>query len=181
MPTIAPAPARFSTMNCWPRRLVRSAARMRVTMSVLPPGAHGMTMRTGRSGHAALALMVVNATAAATRTATANLPFATAFMEPPFYPVLRWRAVDSGDRFQSAYTLLLFARIRPDKTCCVITIWFYCFYSLITGFPGGIRPAARDVLPSTPLPPRKPHQLDTRLPHCRARRRFVCPAANLPG
>jgi hypothetical protein len=41
-------------------------------------------MRTGRSGHAALALMVVKETAAATRTATANLPFATAFMESPF-------------------------------------------------------------------------------------------------
>jgi hypothetical protein len=53
---------------------------MRVTMSVLPPGAHGTIMRTGRSGHAAFALMAVNATDAATRTAPANLPAATAFM-----------------------------------------------------------------------------------------------------
>ena len=32
------APGRFSTMNCWPSAVVSSAARMRATWSVEPPG-----------------------------------------------------------------------------------------------------------------------------------------------
>jgi hypothetical protein len=48
---VPPAPARLSTMNCWPNSAVSFDANMRATMSVPPPGASGTITRTGRSGH----------------------------------------------------------------------------------------------------------------------------------
>src|SRR5882672_4811589 len=46
------APARFSTMICWPRSSPRRGWRMRPTKSDAPPGANGMITRTGRLGYA---------------------------------------------------------------------------------------------------------------------------------
>ena len=47
---LPPAPARLSTMNCWPKALVSSGASARARMSVVPPAANGTTMRTGLVG-----------------------------------------------------------------------------------------------------------------------------------
>src|SRR5262245_39784217 len=52
-PTMLPAPARLSMITCCLNRGVSSAASKRPMMSVLPPGGHGMTIRTARSGQPA--------------------------------------------------------------------------------------------------------------------------------
>ena len=51
-PTLPPAPARLSTMNCWPKARLSSGAMARANMSVVPPGANGTTMRTVLVGQA---------------------------------------------------------------------------------------------------------------------------------
>src|SRR5262249_25960119 len=50
IPTLPPAPGRFSTTKDWPNMSFRRSARMRVSTSVEPPAGYGTTMRTGRSG-----------------------------------------------------------------------------------------------------------------------------------
>jgi hypothetical protein len=50
VPTVLAAPARFSMMTFWPRAAVNSGARMRVMMSVPPPGAKSTMIFIGRSG-----------------------------------------------------------------------------------------------------------------------------------
>src|SRR3989442_4381466 len=49
-PMLPPAPARFSTTNCWPKALESSGAIARARMSVVPPGAKGTTILTGLVG-----------------------------------------------------------------------------------------------------------------------------------
>src|SRR3954462_12432734 len=46
-----PAPGRLSTINCWLNACESFCATMRPTMSVPPPGAIGITMRTGFAGY----------------------------------------------------------------------------------------------------------------------------------
>src|SRR5574340_173919 len=48
---VPPAPPRLSTMICWPRISPSLGVKMRPMISVLPPGANGMTMRTGLVGY----------------------------------------------------------------------------------------------------------------------------------
>jgi len=48
---LPPAPALFSTMNCWPNSSETLAATTRAKMSVVPPAANGTTSLTGRDGH----------------------------------------------------------------------------------------------------------------------------------
>src|SRR3954454_12256122 len=47
---LPPAPALFSTTNCWPNSSDIFAATTRARMSVVPPAANGTTNRTGRAG-----------------------------------------------------------------------------------------------------------------------------------
>src|SRR2546425_12834838 len=47
---VPPAPARFSTITCWPSASENAGARVRAVMSTLPLGGHGTTMRSGRLG-----------------------------------------------------------------------------------------------------------------------------------
>jgi hypothetical protein len=47
---VVPAPGRFSTITCWPRLFVISAAVVRANVSVAPPGANGTSMRIGLFG-----------------------------------------------------------------------------------------------------------------------------------
>jgi hypothetical protein len=49
LPTVPPAPARFSTTTCCPAA-VSACARMRPNVSELLPGACGTTSRIGRDG-----------------------------------------------------------------------------------------------------------------------------------
>ena len=51
VPTLLPAPGRFSTTNCWPSRSESHWPTKRATMSVDPPGANGTIKRTGRVGY----------------------------------------------------------------------------------------------------------------------------------
>src|SRR5258706_14508758 len=48
-----PAPGRFSTTNCLPKRSLKRCPTRRVTMSAAPPGAVAMISVTGFSGYAA--------------------------------------------------------------------------------------------------------------------------------
>src|SRR5882672_7162948 len=48
---LPPAPARFSTMTCWPRLSPRNLATMRATVSVPPPGSKPTTMVIGFDGN----------------------------------------------------------------------------------------------------------------------------------
>ena len=50
MPVVPPAPAMFSTMNCWPSDFEKYSPTMRAMMSVGPPAANGTMMVTGRVG-----------------------------------------------------------------------------------------------------------------------------------
>jgi hypothetical protein len=50
VPIVLPAPARFSTTNCWPRLAESRCAMKRAMKSVPPPGANGTMMRTGFVG-----------------------------------------------------------------------------------------------------------------------------------
>src|SRR5262245_14297718 len=52
MPILPPAPGRFSTTNCWPTRSDNHWPIRRAATSVVPAGANGTTMRTGRDGYA---------------------------------------------------------------------------------------------------------------------------------
>src|SRR5688572_28238128 len=47
------APARLSTMTCWPHVSPSFAARIRASASVPPPGGNGTMKRTGLSGNCA--------------------------------------------------------------------------------------------------------------------------------
>src|SRR4029077_4389062 len=49
---VLPAPGRFSTTNCWPSAPLHFAARMRASVSGLPPGARPTRTRTGFCGQA---------------------------------------------------------------------------------------------------------------------------------
>src|SRR5262245_37802431 len=51
VPTLPPAPARFSTTTDWPRDRVRLCASNLARRSVVPPGGHGTTMWMARSGY----------------------------------------------------------------------------------------------------------------------------------
>src|SRR6478609_2648130 len=72
-PTLPPAPARLSTMNCWPNALDSSGAIARARMSVVPPAANGTTMRTGLVGQLLWAQdgAAMRASAVATEAASA--------------------------------------------------------------------------------------------------------------
>ena len=50
MPVVPPAPATFSTTNCWPSAFEKYSPVMRAMMSVGPPAANGTTIVTGRDG-----------------------------------------------------------------------------------------------------------------------------------
>src|SRR5947209_3424800 len=50
---LPPAPALFSTTNCWPNSSDTFAATTRARMSVVPPAANGTTNFTGRVGQSA--------------------------------------------------------------------------------------------------------------------------------
>jgi hypothetical protein len=50
LPMLEPAPALFSTTNCWPMACDSFWPRMRATTSVKPPGAKGTISLTGRFG-----------------------------------------------------------------------------------------------------------------------------------
>src|SRR6188474_797222 len=69
-PTLPPAPARLSTMNCWPNAFDSSGATARARMSVVPPAANGTTILTGFVGQLPCA--------AAGRTARQARPAASA-------------------------------------------------------------------------------------------------------
>src|SRR5205085_3675286 len=47
---LPPAPARFSTTTCWPRRSASAGATMRAVVSVPPPGSKPTTMVIGFAG-----------------------------------------------------------------------------------------------------------------------------------
>src|SRR3954453_20682331 len=47
---LPPAPARFSTITCWPMFSARNLATTRATVSVPPPGSKPTTMVTGLEG-----------------------------------------------------------------------------------------------------------------------------------
>src|SRR5687768_16673614 len=47
---LPPAPARFSTMTCWPSCSPRGFCRMRAVVSVPPPGSKPTTIVTGLAG-----------------------------------------------------------------------------------------------------------------------------------
>src|ERR1044071_10195728 len=49
---LPPAPARFSTTTCWPRRSPIGFCRMRAVVSVPPPGSKPTTTVTGLLGYA---------------------------------------------------------------------------------------------------------------------------------
>ena len=55
LPTVAPAPARFSMITGWPSWSCSPCASSRATRSVVPPGAKGTTRRIGWVGQAAIA------------------------------------------------------------------------------------------------------------------------------
>jgi hypothetical protein len=50
VPSVEPAPARFSTITGLPSRSESLGATTRATVSTAPPGAHGTIMVTGRDG-----------------------------------------------------------------------------------------------------------------------------------
>jgi hypothetical protein len=50
VPILAPAPGRFSMMNCCPSRSDSHCPIRRAMMSAPPPGAKPTMMRTGRDG-----------------------------------------------------------------------------------------------------------------------------------
>src|SRR4051812_26911699 len=47
------APARLSTITCWPRLTESRSASTRAMLSTLPPAGHGTIRRMGLAGHAA--------------------------------------------------------------------------------------------------------------------------------
>src|SRR5260221_12865933 len=47
---VPPAPARFSTITCWPSASEKAGASVRAVMSTLPLGGQGTTILTGRLG-----------------------------------------------------------------------------------------------------------------------------------
>jgi hypothetical protein len=47
---LPPAPPAFSTTTGWPSDVRMCSARMRVSVSVAPPGGNGTTMVIGRAG-----------------------------------------------------------------------------------------------------------------------------------
>jgi len=50
VPVVPPAPATFSTGNCWPDARENWSATMRPVMSAGPPAANGTTIVTARVG-----------------------------------------------------------------------------------------------------------------------------------
>src|SRR5258705_10442559 len=64
-----PAPARFSTTNCWPKASLSRWATMRVMVSGSPPAAYGTTILTGLAGYACAALVAVSCAAAPSQQA----------------------------------------------------------------------------------------------------------------
>ena len=68
LPMLLPAPALFSTMTVWPRRLPSGSASARAKMSVACPGGNGTMRRIGLSaGHAACATVATAMPLAAAR------------------------------------------------------------------------------------------------------------------
>ena len=51
MPSVPPAPVRFSTTICWPIERDMTSPTARAIKSIAPPGASGTMKRTGRFGH----------------------------------------------------------------------------------------------------------------------------------
>ena len=98
MPTIEPAPARFSITTVWPSRLPRSAPSSRATMSVLPPGAQGTTMRSGLSGQAAALQPMAGDSRVVATIIEAGMPARTdnAFITSPGEGCRVWSAGDAG-------------------------------------------------------------------------------------
>ncbi|MNL45221.1 hypothetical protein D3C87_1678520 [compost metagenome] len=74
-PMMPAAPARFSTMTCWPSLAAILSAISRAAMSVVPPGAAGMIRVIGRSGQAAWAGLAMAAaiTPAASQRCACNM------------------------------------------------------------------------------------------------------------
>src|SRR6476659_7197632 len=70
-PSVPPAPATFSTINCWPSAAEYLTDSGRAKASTPPPGANGLTIVTGFAGQAcawASALAVPSAPPAIRRT-----------------------------------------------------------------------------------------------------------------
>src|SRR5438067_12134248 len=64
---LPPAPARFSTMNGWPRISAIFGVTVRATMSVPPPGGNGTTTRIGLDGKLCASALLARASATAKR------------------------------------------------------------------------------------------------------------------
>ena len=93
------APGLFSITTAWPQASCSFCARMRVPMSVPPPGGKGTTMRIGLAGHAcadAASGHASSAMAANTALSTAPLRSDTVDVEH------RWYAVVGKDDFLAA-------------------------------------------------------------------------------
>src|SRR5262245_49204087 len=79
---VVPAPGRFSTITCWPRVFVISAAVTRAKVSVAPPGANATTRRTGLAGKAwATASAAANAVSVTIRAKGARFIDSSSFAE----------------------------------------------------------------------------------------------------
>src|SRR5258708_25749765 len=77
---LPPAPARFSTTNCWPRLSLSFTPTILAMMSTGPPGAKGTMTRTGLLGHAWAWQAPANAHAA---SATESLLLISVILSPP--------------------------------------------------------------------------------------------------
>ena len=87
-PISPPAPPRFSTKKLWPNFSLSGSASSRASMSDVPPGANGETMRTGLLGQSGAAMA---ATAQAAITAAAVSTLAPRFIENSLVPRLAAR------------------------------------------------------------------------------------------
>src|SRR5476651_1124734 len=84
VPTMPPAPARFSTIHGWRSRSLSLGASRRITMSVAPPGPYGTTKRMGLLGHMSARAIAGAATLAALDNSKERRPIPTLRMALPF-------------------------------------------------------------------------------------------------
>ena len=87
-PIRPPAPPLFSTKKFWPNLSVSCSASRRASVSDVPPGANGDTIRTGFAGQSAAPATANVPAAIATATATATSPrlIANSCTSPAFGP-----------------------------------------------------------------------------------------------
>src|SRR5262245_41649337 len=87
--TMPPPPVLFSITTPWPHRLESCCARKRAARSVMPPGANGTMIRTGRSGNPE-----------APATPVSNQPAASDVQQQGFHSVLLWISLGGLGRRQ---------------------------------------------------------------------------------